>query len=140
MGRLFESPRNRPPASLLARDPFAEGRLDGSRFSGNWLERGPSATPASLRTLSVEFEPVLRLGFLTADHRRTMAQAALQYAGSRPWVACVLAPLPPADRVEELLSAFSRPGLTAQEIHRIERPGSPEPGPVDLRRSNSSPG
>ncbi|MGP8071682.1 MAG: hypothetical protein ACLPZM_00935 [Thermoplasmata archaeon] len=119
--------RTRPtrPFGLLARDPFAAGRLDGTRFSGNWLERGPAAAPSSLRSLSADFEPVLRLGFLTSARQRTLAQAALQYASYYPWVSCVLAPLPGADRLDELLSAFERPPLTESEVARIEGSAGP---------------
>jgi hypothetical protein len=112
------------PASLLARDPFAGGRLDGTRISRGWLGRGPPDAPASLRSLSSEFEPVLRLAFLTEGRTRTLAQAALQYVTSRPWVASALVPLPSPERLAEMLDAFSRPPLTADEVARIERVGS----------------
>ncbi|HLM92098.1 MAG TPA: hypothetical protein VK424_08685 [Thermoplasmata archaeon] len=141
LGQLVEGARRPAPLGFLARDPFSGGRLDGTRFSGNWLERGPAATPASLRSLAADFEPVLRLGFLTAERTRTLAQAALQYAGYRPWVMSVLAPLPSSDRLGELLSAFARPALTATEVARIEQGGpSPTAPPraTDLRRSNST--
>ncbi len=118
------------PVGLLARDPFAGGRLDGSRFGEGWLELGPSGGPPPLRSLTDEFEPVLRLGFLTSGRTRTLAQAALQYVTGPPWVVTVLAPLPPADRLQELLGAFSRPPLTEEEVGRIERePSAPAPPP-----------
>ena len=141
LGQLIEEARRPAPLGFLARDPFSGGRLDGTRFSGSWLERGPAATPSSLRSLAADFEPVLRLGFLTAGRTRTLAQAALQYAAHRPWVMSVLAPLPPSDRLDELLSTFARPALTANEVARIEQGGpSPTPPPrdVDLGRSNST--
>jgi aryl-alcohol dehydrogenase-like predicted oxidoreductase len=107
------------PISLLARDPFAGGLLDGTRARAAGLERGPGAGPLRLRDLQAEFAPVLRLEFLTADRRRTMAQAAVQFAAGWPWVTSVLVPLPTSDRMDELLSAFDRPPLSAEDLRRV---------------------
>jgi len=140
LGRLLDRSSPNSVPSFLARDPFAAGRLDGTRFSGNWLERGPSAAPSSLRTLVSEFEPVLRLNFLTAGRKRTLAQAALQFAGYRGWASCVLTPLPTVDRMEEILTAFRCPALTEEEVRQVEH-GGPDraslPVAGDIRRSNS---
>ncbi|HTT45597.1 MAG TPA: aldo/keto reductase [Thermoplasmata archaeon] len=124
---LFEPGARGAPIGLLARDPFAGGRLDGSRFAQSGLELGPSMSPPSLRALEREFEPVLQLGFLTAEHKRTLAQAAVQYVAGHPWVVSVLVPLPPADRLEELLEAFTRPPLTAEEVSRVEAEAADSP-------------
>ncbi len=123
LSALFEGDPGGQPVGLIARDPFAGGRLDGSRFAGGWLELGPSAAPHPLRSLSGEFEPVLRLGFLTAHRTRTLAQAALQYIAIHRWVVSILAPLPPAERLEELLSSFSRPALTPEDLARVAGAG-----------------
>ncbi len=124
LGPLLDSAYESGPVGLFARDPFAGGRLDGSRLGDGWLGLGPSAPPPTLRSLAEEFEPVLRLGFLTARRTRTLAQAALQYVASHRWVVSILAPLPPADRLAELLGAFSRPDLTPEEIAEVEGAGS----------------
>jgi aryl-alcohol dehydrogenase-like predicted oxidoreductase len=105
-------------ARFLARDPFAGGRLDGSRAAGTGVERGPGAGPIRLRELQAEFEPVLRLAYLTEGHVRTLAQAAVRFAAAWPWVVSVIAPLPPADRLEELLGTFATPALSPEEIRR----------------------
>jgi aryl-alcohol dehydrogenase-like predicted oxidoreductase len=107
------------PLTFLARDPFAGGRLDGTRALGSAVERGPGAGPIRLRDLESEFGPVLRMAFLTNEHARTMAQAALLYLAHWSWVGSVLAPLPTADRMEEILSTFTAPPLTEDELRRL---------------------
>jgi aryl-alcohol dehydrogenase-like predicted oxidoreductase len=107
--------------SFLARDPFAGGRLDGTRSSTMAVERGPGAGPIRLRDLEAEFGPVLRLGFLTEGRQRTMAQAAIRYASGWPWVGSVLVPLPTAERLEEILGTFAVPPISDQELGQLER-------------------
>jgi aryl-alcohol dehydrogenase-like predicted oxidoreductase len=71
-----------------------------------------------LRQLHRDFDPVLRLGFLTDSRERTLAQASLQFLFHWPWVASVLVPLPSPERLEEFLAASSRPPLTDEEVDR----------------------
>jgi len=107
------------PLGVLVRDPFARGRLDGTRFAETLGERGPSAAPLDVRSLHAEFDPVLRLGFLTRGHRRTLAQAALLFLFRWPWVSSVLVPLPRPERWEEVLGASSAPPLDATELDEL---------------------
>ena len=103
----------RPP--LLARNPFADGRLDGSRFEATAVPAGPGEGPVDLRRLHAEFDPVLRLGFLTERRRRTLAQAALQFVLAWPWVVSVVVPLPHPERFDEVLGfASATPFDTAE--------------------------
>jgi len=102
----------------LGRDPFAGGRLDGSRF----LSAGSMSAGVPVRTvreLESEFAPVARFGFLALPRRRTLAQAALWYALDRPEVVSVCLPLPPPERWEELLGFSRSPPLTEVERERI---------------------
>ena len=142
LATLLEGQQKSGTRAFLARDPFAGGRLDGSRFSGSWLEQGPAAGPASLRSLEVEFAPVLQLEFLTRGKVRTLAQAAVQYATYHPWVASVLLPLPSPDRWEEVFSSLDRPPLTSAEVDRVERrPGAAaSKGTTERLRDSNSPG
>jgi aryl-alcohol dehydrogenase-like predicted oxidoreductase len=117
------------PIAFLARDPFAGGRLDGTRAAGSAIERGPGAGPVRLRDLEAEFAPVLRLAHLTAERRRTMAQAAILYATHWPWVVSVLAPLPTSDRLEEVLGSFQAPPLTEEELRRVDLTNGPRRTP-----------
>jgi aryl-alcohol dehydrogenase-like predicted oxidoreductase len=122
LGPLVER-ASRGPLGVLVRDPFAGGRLDGSRFAATMAERGPSAAPLDVRSLHAEFDPVLRLGFLTRGHRRTLAQAGLLFLFRWPWVSTVLVPLPRPERWEEILGATSAPPLDAAELQALEGPG-----------------
>lgn len=108
-----------PDSRLIARDPFAAGRLDGSRFAREARFPGPGTPPINVRSLHEEYDPVLRFGFLTEGRRRTLAQAALQFVLSFGWVVAVVVPLPDPERFDEVLSAGSRPPLSSDEVDRL---------------------
>jgi aryl-alcohol dehydrogenase-like predicted oxidoreductase len=109
--------------SWIARDPFAGGRLDGRRFLPE-AGGAPTTVPRAVHDLEAEFAPVARLGFLALPHRRTLAQAALRFLVSRPWVATIVVPLPPPERWAEILGFRDSPPLTAAEHARIEALGA----------------
>lgn len=121
LGSWFEIAGTSPKAFLIARDPFSEGRLDGSRFASRTALAGPMAPPVDVRRLHEEFDPVLKLGFLTAGHRRTLAQAALRFVLHWPWVASAVVPLPEPERFEEVLGFGSTPPISTDELERIRR-------------------
>lgn len=108
---LFDRSRDAARSSFIARDPFAGGRLDGSRLASMTTPGGPGEGPIDVRRLHSEFDPVLRLGFLTGGRRRTLAQAALRFVLSWPWVATTVIPLPSPERFEEILAFGSSPPL-----------------------------
>lgn len=116
---VFEDPSRTPQARLLARDPFAGGRLDGTRFAATTALGGPSAGPVDVRRLHAEFDPVVRLGFLTEHRRRTLAQAALQFVLGRPWVVATCIPLPEPERFEEILGWDTAPPLDSEDRRRL---------------------
>jgi aryl-alcohol dehydrogenase-like predicted oxidoreductase len=119
IGSRFEARGTPPTAFLIARDAFSEGRLDGSRFAHETGLAGPGSPPVDIRRLHQEFDPVLRLGFLTSGHRRTLAQAALQFVLHWPWVASVVVPLPTPERFEEVLGFFLTPPISSDELAQI---------------------
>ncbi len=113
----------------IARDPFAGGRLDGSRFAGAGGAARPGPPP-SLRELNAEFAPVAPLRFLARRGERTLAQAALWFARAGPRVVSVVAPLPVPERWREIAEFDRAPSLTGEELARIERvPELASPGP-----------
>lgn len=115
----------------VARDPFAGGRLDGSRFAAAVVDR-PAYHPRSVRELESEFAPVARLSFLARPRRRTLAQAALRYLADLPWVATVVVPPPTPERWEEIVGFLSSPPLEPGERARVERLAAPVPtAPVE---------
>lgn len=107
------------PGSALVRNPFASGRLDGSRISraNDWP--APSARPVDLGALHAEFDPVLRLAPLTRNRRRTLAQASIQYLLRWPWVATVILPLTSIEHRDEIQGAFLAPELETSELERL---------------------
>ena len=109
----------RGPTGFFARDPFGSGRLDGSRFARSFADRRPDVGPIRLRELRREFDPVLRLGFLTADRRRTLAQASLGFVLRFPWVCAAIVPLPPPERLEEMVGAERAPPISDAEADQV---------------------
>jgi aryl-alcohol dehydrogenase-like predicted oxidoreductase len=124
---------SRGPLGVIARDPFSGGRLDGTRFAATLGERGPRSAPADVRSLHAEFDPVLRLGFLTRGRRRTLAQAALLFLFRWPWVSTVIVAVPRPERWEEIMGTLSAPPLDPAELAEIGVP-------VDEGRTEGSPG
>jgi aryl-alcohol dehydrogenase-like predicted oxidoreductase len=115
----FEDETTPQNTSLIARDPFGSGRLDGSRFASRAGLSGPTAGPVDVRRLHEEFDPVLRLGFLTEHHRRTLAQAALQFVLHWGWVATVVVPLPDPERFDEVLGFGTQAPISPEELARL---------------------
>jgi aryl-alcohol dehydrogenase-like predicted oxidoreductase len=107
------------PTGFFARGPFGSGRLDGSRFDRSLADRPPGFGPSPLRELQREFDPVLRLGFLTEGRRRTLAQASLGFVLRSPWVCSVVVPLPLPERLDELLAAEQAPPFSDEEAQRV---------------------
>ena len=123
------------PGSVLVRDPFASGRLDGSRISRANEWPTPSVRPINLASLHAEFDAVLELAPLTRGRRRTLAQASIQYLLRWPWVSTVILPFVSVQRWDELGGAFSAPPLELSELEALgllTRSG-------DLRRDKRGP-
>lgn len=110
---------NHQPVGVFVRDPFADGRLDGRRYSALLADRTPTGPPVGVRSLVAEFEPVRRLGFLSLRGRRTLAQAAVRFLLDAPGVVSVLVPVPPPERLGELLGSEGTPPLTEEELARL---------------------
>ena len=106
----------RASVPLVSSDPFADGRLDGSRLSSSPLEVSGRPRPSDWAELQRDWAPVLSLGFLTEGGRRTLPQAAVDFALGTPGVsgAIVSAPDP------ETLRGFG-PISPASALTRVER-------------------
>jgi aryl-alcohol dehydrogenase-like predicted oxidoreductase len=120
----LEERATRGPLGFLADDPLGSGRLDGTRFAQSIVDRRPDARPLNVRELRREFDPVLRLGFLTEGRKRTLAQASLQFAIRWPWVSSAIVPLPSPERLDELVGAESASPLSEAELNRILSSGT----------------
>lgn len=108
------------PIPVIVADPLASGRLGGAFLAEDRrILAGPSP-PTPIRELERSLAPVLQLGFLTEGRHRTLAQAALQFALHDPRVSVAVVPALPLERWPDYLGAFDAPGLTQDEIARIE--------------------
>ncbi|MCI4340688.1 MAG: hypothetical protein L3J73_05435, partial [Thermoplasmata archaeon] len=67
-----------------------------------------------------EWAPVLALGFLTEGHRRTLAQAAVQYLLGVPGVVGVVVPLTDPAAAVAIGGALSAPPLSDEDRARID--------------------
>ena len=128
----------RDPTSFawIARDPFAGGRLDGSRFAVPRFAGGPVPAPATVRQLGSELESVLPFAFLARPGQRTLAQAAIRFPLARRYVASVVIPVPAPERWEEIVGFAASPALSDDEVARAARvtraaPAGPAGAPGD---------
>ena len=102
--------------SMLARDVFAGGALDGSIWSGPRPGVGGVAPPPTVAQLHERLDPVLALAPLALPRQRTLAQAALGFVLRWPWVASAVVPLPPPERFGAILESGRGPALTEEEV------------------------
>jgi len=118
--RRFEAEeRSGSKHMLLARNTFADGRLDGSRLAATGFPGSPGEAPLDVRRMHEDFDPVLRLGFLTVGRRRTLAQAALSFVLSWSWVATTVLPLPAPERMDEVLGYAACPPISPEEFSKL---------------------
>lgn len=104
----------------LARNVFSDGKLDGSAWGSEASPSGsPRNPPRSVRDLEAGFRDVLELSFLTERGDRTLAQAALSFAVSSPWVLGAVLLLPSPARLEEVLGFRDAPKLSDRELDRV---------------------
>jgi len=103
----------------IGRDPFAGGRLDGTRFSPQ-VTGSVRRAPPTLRELEVDFASVARWGFLARARRRTLAQAALRFVSARPWVVATCLLPPPAERWREIIGFANSLPLEDGELARVQ--------------------
>jgi aldo/keto reductase family protein len=104
---------------VIASDPFAGGRLDGSHLRGSPLETPGRPAPADWAAVRRAWAPVLGLGFLTSGRARSLPQAALQYVLGTPGVAGVLVPAPEPSALVEAGAALRLPPVGPGDRARI---------------------
>jgi hypothetical protein len=119
---------------VLSSDPFADGRLDGSRLRGSPLDDPGRPAPADWAAVRRTWSPVLALGFLTEARQRTLPQAALQYVLGTAGVTGALVPASDSAAISEVALVRRLPGLTQGERERIAalRAGGPTVPPGAL--------
>lgn len=122
------SPRWEGPP-LLVRDPFAGGRLDGTRFDRAADPLAVGRPPVPLSQLKDDFAPVLRLTSLAIPGRRTLAQAALRYVLDVVGATAALMPLPDPRRLDELLGVDRTPPLGDGDLAIVAGAGPRGPAP-----------
>jgi aryl-alcohol dehydrogenase-like predicted oxidoreductase len=111
--------------AVLALDPHSAGRLDGQRvLSAPWEHQGMAA-PLDPVALRHEMQPVLELGYLTRDGRRTMIEAATRFALDPPVVSAAICRLQDPALTEAICAYERSPSFTAEERIRLSLPVRP---------------
>ena len=104
---------------VFASDPFAGGHLNGGFLNDSPLERGPVPRPLDWQALRRQLAPVLALGFLTEGGRRTLPQAALDFAAGAPGVVSVLVPVRQPLDLRAAAEGWGNAALSEQERTRV---------------------
>ena len=114
---------------ILGLDPFAQGRLDGALLRARPPAQGSPEPPVPVPKLQEEYGPMLRLAFLTGEHRRTLAQASLQALLAGTGVFGVIAPVDRAGQLEQYAQVDRLPPFSDLEWAELGRVW-----PVDIDR------
>ena len=121
---LFPVGRERR-TSFLVRVPHASGLLDGTVtpetvFSADDHRSHRVSTEERRKQWQVDgLKKVERLGFLMAEGRRTLGQAAIQYILAEPAVASVLPNIYTEALLREFAAAPSTPALAVDELAQV---------------------
>jgi aryl-alcohol dehydrogenase-like predicted oxidoreductase len=109
---------------VLVRVPHASGLLEG--HFDETTEFGPEDhrhfrmhTPEMKAMWQRGLKKVENVKFLTADGRRTLGQAAIQFVLSEPSIASLLPNIYEESQIEEFAAATDTPPLTEEELSRI---------------------
>lgn len=107
--------------AVLLSDPFAGGRLNGEWLRTSPVERPSLRGPPAFSSLQRGWASTLRLGFLTEDRGRTLAQAAFQYASALGEGVTVLVEALTRDDLAEIAAALRGVPLTQEQRTRAAR-------------------
>ena len=119
-------------ASVLARVPTSSGLLEGDLTLQTTFTDHRRHRPRSW--LVEGLQVVERLRFLEAGDRRTLTQAAIQFALADEQMAAVLPTVTSAAQLVEMAAALSQaPALSAGDLQRINETLE-VPAPLSLRR------
>ena len=120
-GEVLASVAEMPRLGFIAGDVFSGGLLDGTDLGLSREAAIRSGRPQDLAELNARYAPVLRLGFLTENGRRTLPQAALRFALSRSWVSAALVPFPVGPALEHVARLESTPEISEAELQELSR-------------------
>jgi aryl-alcohol dehydrogenase-like predicted oxidoreductase len=110
--------------TFLARDPHGAGELDGSLVRTPFgAVPGPSG-PMRWSEIRDRFAPIVELGFLTRDRRRTLGQAALQFCLLSDRVLAVEPRMDDPTRIDEFVRYDTVAPLSEDERSRLDALGA----------------
>jgi aryl-alcohol dehydrogenase-like predicted oxidoreductase len=119
-------------AKVLVHNPYADGRLDGSFFRTNPFHVRNPPRPADWLEMQRWWEPITRLAFLTEGKKRSLAQAAIQFALSPPSVSSVILSEAEILSVRGSPTGIAGSPLSMEELGRIRSllSRTPDPSPA----------
>lgn len=107
-------------AGLVTRVPHASGLLDGAYQPGYRFPENDHRAHRKQEWLDTSLRKVAKLDFLHGEpNRRTIGQAAIQFALSQPQVTSVLPNLVNENQMKEFASACDTPPLSESDLARI---------------------
>ncbi|MDX6380024.1 MAG: hypothetical protein QOI57_1048 [Rubrobacteraceae bacterium] len=106
--------------SLFVRVPHSSGMLEGKYTKDTTFGKNDHRRHRPKEWLLDGLKKVEQLSFLTESGERTLGQAALKFILASPEVASTLPNIYNEEQLEEFAAAPETPGLTDEELSRVE--------------------
>ena len=116
---LIEAARE-TDTSLVVRVPHSSGLLEGHYDEYTTFGENDHRRHRPKEWLVDGLKKVERLDFLTESGKRTLGQAALKFVLAAPEVSSTLPNIYGEEQIEEFAATSETPGLTEEELSRIE--------------------
>jgi aryl-alcohol dehydrogenase-like predicted oxidoreductase len=119
-GRRFIDVAGPAGCGLMARVPHSSGMLEGKYTKDTKFDAGDHRSHRKRVWLEQGLQKIEQLQFITEEHGRTLAQAALQYILAHVEVTACLPNIYDEAQLAEFASAPSTPAFSSDEITRVD--------------------
>lgn len=116
---LFETAKQTGGAHFLIRVPHSSGLLEGRYTKDTQFAASDHRSHRKREWLTTGLKKLEKLEFLTAQRKRTMGQAALQYILANPAVSSIFPNIYNEAQLEEFAGTSEAEELTPEEIERV---------------------
>jgi aryl-alcohol dehydrogenase-like predicted oxidoreductase len=119
-GSDFLAAAERHGGAVMARVPTSSGLLEDKYTLDTTFSGSDHRRHRPREWLVDGLKKIDQLRFLVLEGERTMAQAALGFILAQPRMACVIPTITSLQELEEFAGAADAPGLTAEELARLD--------------------
>jgi aryl-alcohol dehydrogenase-like predicted oxidoreductase len=119
-GRSLIETARETNASLVVRVPHSSGMLEGKYTKETTFANNDHRRHRPKEWLLEGLKKVEQLDFLTESGERTLGQAALKFILASPEISSTLPNIYDEEQLEEFTAAPHTPGLTEEELARVE--------------------